>query len=62
MKCGHLPRCCDNHREGAEQGHQNALDNVQKHVEDMQDVFGTRYSNRISRHDVWLLIEKLRRP
>lgn len=38
------------------------LDDIQKQVEDMPDVFGIRYSNRISRHDVWLLIENLRMP
>ena len=48
--------------EDAEHGHQNALDDVQKHVEDMNDVYGTRYSDRISRTDVLLLIEELRRP
>lgn len=43
-------------------GYSEALDDVQKQVEDMNDVFGTRYSNRISRNDVWLLIENLRQP
>ncbi len=43
-------------------GYAEALDDIQKQVEDMPDVFGTRYSNRISRHDVWLRIENLRMP
>lgn len=67
----HLPECwatypsdppawciCDELRACEER----LLNNVQKQVEDMNDVFGTRYSNRISRHDVWLRVENMRRP
>ena len=43
-------------------GYAEALDDIQKQVEDVHDVFGTRYSDRISRRDVLLLIENLRLP
>lgn len=72
MTKGHPPECRAHYVDGWIVGdclcaelqacEERLLNDVQKQVEHINDVFGTRYSNRISRHDVWLLIENMRRP
>ena len=72
MTKGHPPECRAHEIHGLIVGdciceelqacEERLLNDVQKQVEDMSDLYSTRYSNRISRNHVWLLIEQMRRP